>query len=245
MIKKNIIMAVCVLALIVGGGGFLNYWKTHQTMGEPGVRLVEDANSEKPPVMLPDWVLDYKGEELPVSDVERDALPPDTTITKRRYKHPNGFFIDVMVVLMGLDRTSIHKPQYCLTGAGFHIQQTTPKVIQIKKPEEFELPVMQLKSTKAIEGKEYSGLLYYWFVDDQHVTNQHYDRMWLMAKDLFTSGKMQRWAYVTFSSFVMPGQEEVGFKHMEWFIQNAVPVFQKTIPGKVVVPQSETPQVSR
>lgn len=245
MIKKNIIMAVCVLALIVGGGAFLNYWKTHQTMGEPGVRLVEDANSEKPPVMLPDWVLDYTGEELPVSDVERDALPPDTTITKRRYKHPNGFFIDVMVVLMGLDRTSIHKPQYCLTGAGFHIQQTTPKLIKMSNPEEFELPVMRLKSSKTIEGKEYSGLLYYWFVDDQHVTNQHYDRMWLMARDLFTTGKMQRWAYVTFSAFVQPGQEEVGYKHMEWFIQNAVPVFQKTIPGKVAVSPAPPSQVSK
>ena len=77
MIKRNIMMAVCVLALIIGGGGFLNYWKAHQTMGEPGVRLVEDADSEKPPVMLPDWVLDYTGEALPVSEVEQDALPPD------------------------------------------------------------------------------------------------------------------------------------------------------------------------
>lgn len=240
MIKKNVIMVACLLVLVGAVGGFLNYWKTHQTMGEPGVRLVEDATSEKPPVMLPDWVLDYTGEELPVSEVERDALPSDTTITKRRYKHSNGFFIDVMVVLMGLDRTSIHKPQYCLTGAGFHILETTPKVIEMTKPEQFQLPVMQLKSTKTIEGNEYSGLLYYWFVDDKHVTNQHYERMWLMAKDLFTTGKMQRWAYITFSAFVLPGQEEAGFKHMEWFIQNAVPVFQKTLPGRVVIPVAET-----
>jgi len=31
---------------------------------------------------------------------------------------------------------------------------------------------------------------------------------------------------------------------MEWFIQNAVPVFQKTIPGKVAVSPT-LPQVSK
>jgi len=239
MIKKNVFMLVSLLMLTGSTGGFLNYWKAHQTMGEPGVRLLEHSDSDKPPVLLPDWVLDYTGEDLPVSDVEKDALPPDTTITKRRYKHPNGFFIDVMVVLMGLDRTSIHKPQYCLTGAGYHIQQTNAKVIEIARPVPFKLPVMQLKSTKTIEGNEYSGLLYYWFVDDKHVTNQHYERMWLMGKDLFTTGKMQRWAYITFSAIVIPGQEEAGFKHMEWFIQNAVPVFQKTLPESHVVARTE------
>lgn len=232
-------MVLFVVVLIAGTGGFLNYWKTHQTMGEPGVRLVENSKEDLPPVLLPDWVLDYTGEDLPVTDVEKDALPPDTTITKRRYKHANGFFIDVMVVLMGLDRTSIHKPQYCLTGAGFQIQQSTPKIIKTLKPIEFELPVMQLKSSKTFNGTEYSGLLYYWFVDDKHVTNQHYERMWLMAKDLFTTGKMQRWAYITFSAYVAPGQEQEGFKHMEWFMKNAVPVFQKTLPGAVSAPKTQ------
>jgi hypothetical protein len=71
------------------------------------------------------------------------------------------------------------------------------------------------------------------------VTNQHYERMWLMGKDLFTTGKMQRWAYITFSAIVIPGQEEAGFKHMEWFIQNAVPVFQKTLPESHVVARTE------
>ena len=87
---------------------------------------------------------------------------------------------------MGLDRTSIHKPQFCLTGAGFHIEETTPTTIQMHQPVARALPAMRLKTLRRFQGQEYSGLLYYWFVDDQHVTSSHSERMWLMVKDLFT-----------------------------------------------------------
>lgn len=227
---KTPVMLFIVVALIGGVGGFLNYWKDHQKMGQPGVRLVKDSPEELPPVKLPDWVLDLVGEDLEVTEVEKEALPPDTTITKRRYKNADGFYIDIMVVLMGLDRTSIHKPQYCLTGAGFQIQETESATIKINHPEDYELPVMKLKTSKMFKGTEYSGLLYYWFVDENHVTEQHYERMLLMAEDLFTKGQMQRWAYVTVSSYSVPGNEEPTFKAMREFIKAAVPEFQLTIP---------------
>jgi hypothetical protein len=229
---KTPLMFVLVVALIGGVGGFLNHWKEHQKMGQPGVRLVQDSSEELPPVDIPDWVLDYVGEDLEVTEVEKEALPPDTTITKRRYKNADGFYIDIMVVLMGLDRTSIHKPQYCLTGAGFQIQETGSETIKITHPEEYDLPVMKLKTSKMFKGNEYSGLLYYWFVDGDHVTEKHYERMLLMAEDLFTKGQMQRWAYVTVSSYSVPGNEEPTFKAMREFIKSAVPEFQLTIPQK-------------
>ena len=222
-------MLVLVVVLIGGVGGFLNHWRTHQKMGKPGVQLVKGSSEKLPPVKLPDWVLDYVGEDLEVTEVEKESLPPDTTITKRRYKDDEGFYIDIMVVLMGLDRTSIHKPQYCLEGAGFQIQETEPTSIKIKHPIEYDLPAMQLKSAKFYQGTEYSGLLYYWFVDENHLTEHHHERMWLMAEDLFTKGQMQRWAYVTVSSYSMPGYEEPTFKKMREFIKVAVPEFQTTI----------------
>ncbi len=231
---KKPLMFILVIGLIGGTGAFLNYWKAHQKMGKPGVRLVDDSSLELPPVKLPDWVLDYTGEDLEVTEVEKESLPPDTTITKRRYKDAEGFYIDVMVVLMGLDRTSIHKPQYCLEGAGFQIQETQPTSIEITHPVKYELPAMQLKSSKLFQGNQYSGLLYYWFVDENHLTEQHYERMWLMARDLFTKGQMQRWAYVTVSSYSLPGNEEPTFKEMREFVKAAVPEFQITTPKKQV-----------
>ena len=229
---KNLLMLILVSGLVGGVGGFLSYWKSHQQMGKPGVQLVKESSEKLPPVKLPDWVLDLVGEDLEVTVVEKEALPPDTTITKRRYKNADGFYIDIMVVLMGLDRTSIHKPQYCLTGAGFQIKETEPVTIPIAHPEEYELPAMRLKSSKLFKGVEYSGLLYYWFVDEHHVTEEHHQRMWLMAKDLFTKGQMQRWAYVTDSSYSVPGNEEPTYKKMREFIKAAIPEFQMTIPQK-------------
>ncbi len=221
-------MLVCVVLVVSGSGFFLRYWQSNQVMGPPGVILDKDSSMDKPPVRLPDWVLNYVGEDLEVSEVELEALPEDTTITRRRYKHPNGFFIDLTVVLMGLDRTSIHKPQFCLTGAGFHIEETTPTTIQMHQPVAQALPAMRLKTLRRFQGQEYSGLLYYWFVDDQHVTSSHSERMWLMVKDLFTKGRLQRWASISVSSIVIPGQEENAYRHMEAFIRAATPVFQST-----------------
>jgi len=236
--RQTPLMLCCLIGLLLSGASFLRYWKTHQTMGEPGVVLVEDGDSEKPPVRLPDWVLNFTGEDLEVSKIELEALPPDTTITRKRYKLENGFFIDLTVVLMGLDRTSIHKPQYCLTGAGFQIQETVPMSISIRHPVAQELPVMRLKTSIGVRDEgQFSGLLYYWFVDDEHVTRSHADRMWLMARDLFTKGKMQRWAYVTVSAIVYPEDEQKAYQQMEAFIRAAVPVFQKTLGETVIVPQ--------
>ena len=228
MNRQSFLMLACVVLVVSGSGFFLRYWQSNQVMGNPGVVLVEDSSMEKPPIRLPDWVLNYVGEDLEVSEIELEALPDDTTISRRRYKHPNGFFIDLTVVLMGLDRTSIHKPQFCLTGAGFHIEETTPTNIQMHQPVAQTLPTMRLKTLRRFQGQEYSGLLYYWFVDDQHVTSSHSERMWLMVRDLFTKGRLQRWASISVSSIVIPGQEENAYRHMESFIRAATPVFQST-----------------
>ena len=54
-----------MLACVVSGSGFfLRYWQSNQVMGSPGVILDEDSSMDKPPVRLPDWVLNYVGEDL-------------------------------------------------------------------------------------------------------------------------------------------------------------------------------------
>jgi len=50
-----------------------------------------------------------------------DTLPRDTSFGQRRYRSPDGAVTQVNVVLMGSDRTSMHKPQFCLEGAGWQI----------------------------------------------------------------------------------------------------------------------------
>jgi len=56
--------------------------------------------------------------------------------------------------------------------------------------------------------------------------------MWWMARELFRTGELQRWAYVLCFAVCLPGQEEVTFERIRKFIAAAVPEFQLTPKAK-------------
>ena len=221
--------AVVVLALIGGTAIFLNTWKANQRLGKPGVKVAQEpvfspegkivgTNS----VSLPAKVLDFQSEVLPVSQVVLGWLPKDTVYGQRVYKAPDDFYLQMSVVLMGTDRTSIHKPQYCLTGAGFEITRTEGMTVPIASPHPYELPVMRILATH----EKARGVFVYWFVADGQITADHNQRMWWMARDMMRQGVLQRWAYVTLFCVCPPGQEEATYARMKDFISAAVPTFQ-------------------
>ena len=90
-----------------------------------------------------------------------------------------------------------------------------------------ELPVMRLTTTKRVEAEGQffvrRGIFVYWFVADGRVTAQHAERMWWMARELITTGVLQRWAYVTFFADCAPGEEEATFERMRGLIGGVVP----------------------
>jgi hypothetical protein len=88
-----------------------------------------------------------------------------------------------------------------------------------------------------------SGIFLYWFVADGHLTPYHGERMWLMARDLFTRGFLQRWAYVASYSICNPGQEDRLLERMKNFLATAVPQFQTTT-GAGAPTAANLPEVS-
>ena len=52
--------------------------------------------------------------------------------------------------------------------------------------------------------------------------------MWWMARELFRTGLLQRWAYISCTAICAPGQEEATTERMKQFIAAAVPEFQLT-----------------
>jgi len=209
-----------------------------QRMGQPGVKVVAgQVYGDKGEliatntVALPERVLNFESKPVPIARIVLDWLPKDTTYAQRAYQAPDGFGLTANVVLMGADRTSIHKPEYCLTGQGIPIEKQELRQVSIAGPHPFSLPVM--KMTARWEGKDASGarvsrrvLYVYWFVADGQVTAVHNERMWWMARDLITQGILQRWAYVACLVVCEPGQEDAAYARMEEFISAAVPHFQ-------------------
>lgn len=236
MNRAKIILLVAALALIGSAAAVLNHLKANQRLGEPGVKTRPLPNTKNVEVDLPERVLDYASEWIPQDQVVTNVLPADTSYGQRRYFNTN-FWLLMNVVLMGADRTSIHKPQFCLEGAGWRIDhgETAELKIPVARPQPYDLPVIKLVTTREIPDNSgrlttWRGIYVYWFVADDALSGDMAggERMWSMAKHLLKTGVLQRWAYVSCFAVCPPGSEEATFERMRQFIAASVPEFQLT-----------------
>ncbi len=234
MNRQKFILILVVLALLGGTAGLLANLRAHQRLGPPAVKTSPLPDSTRLQVELPERVLDYESTNVPVEQVVLDFLPRDTSLGQRNYFAPDNFQTLVNVVLMGTDRTSLHKPQICFEGQGWIINDnvSTETSVPIERPFAYNLPVMKLIANKAYtvngEPKVARQVYVYWFVAPNQITAKHWQRMWWLARDLFSTGVLQRWAYVSFGSLCAPGQEDATFERMKKLIAAAVPEFQLT-----------------
>lgn len=243
MNKTKWIYAVLGLLLIGGSAVALLQFKAHQKLGEPGVKTRPLPNSRNLEVVLPETALDYTSVWLEQTAMVTNTLPADTSFGSRRYTAPDKFWTQVTVVLMGSDRTSLHKPQYCLTGDGWTIDNhaTREETVRMERPQPYDLPVVKYVASRQVqqEGRtvEWRGIYVYWFVADDALsaTESGLERMWAMAYRLVTTGVLQRWAYVSYFAVCPPGQEEATYERMKKLIVASAPEFQLTPSSKTQV----------
>jgi hypothetical protein len=232
MNRQKWILAMVALLLMGGTGIFLA--RHHPTLGRPGVKTHDIPGSIRLQVDLPEQVLDYASELVPMDAITTNSLPQDTSFGQRHYQsqHP-PFRLDATVVLMGTDRASMHKPQFCLEGQGYHIFAQSVGSVHIDKPVSYDLPVVKLLATR--EGVDnrgqrvaISGVYVYWFVaeDGLSASVSGFERMWMLAWKMLRSGILQRWAYVSCFAACTPGQEDATYERMKQFIAASVPQFQ-------------------
>ncbi len=236
MNKQKWVVFTTALCLMAAGVGLLSHLRSHQKLGRPGVKTVPIADGSSVRVVLPPHVLNYDSQEIEQDAIVTNTLPKDTCFGQRLYKAPDGFETAVNVVLMGTDRTSLHKPQFCLEGQGWSIDQAaslTTKV-PIQRPVLYDLPVVKLIARKQteIDGQRTlaCGVYVYWYVADGALSasTSGFQRMWLMTWNLLRTGVLQRWAYVSYFATCAPGQEDATFERMKTFIAASAPEFQLT-----------------
>lgn len=234
MNRQTIVLTVVVLALIGAAAGLLGRAKAHQQLGEPGVKTRPMPGSKNLEVLVPVTVPGYTAEILTNAEQVLSVLPADTSFRVCLYKAEDGFYSQVSVVLMGSDRSSIHKPQICLTGQGWAIDNHLSDVesIHLDRPVAYDLPVNKLIATKQFAGPDGSaqtarGLYVYWFVDADRCTADSWKWMtWWMPRDLLWNGILERWAYISYFSACSPGQEAATYDRMKKLIATTVPEFQ-------------------
>jgi hypothetical protein len=234
MNRQKWIILLAALAMIGGVGATLHRLKAGQTLGAPGIKTSRIPGSQRLDIYLPEDVLNYGSTNVPTDQGVLDGLPHDTSFAQRHYEAPGDQenWLGLMAVLMGTDRTSIHKPQFCLKGSGWDIDagRSSEETIRIERPRGYDLPVTKLVLSQdfMVNGARQtrSGIYVYWFVADGQLTARHTARMWSSARHLLATGELQRWAYIGCLADCRPGDEDATYERMKKFIAAAVPEFQ-------------------
>jgi hypothetical protein len=234
MNKQKWTFLLVALALIGGTAFTLVRMKANQRLGRPGILTTPIPGSKRLEVYLPPKVLDYNSVGIPTDTNVFNGLPHDTSFATRVYYSTNGGQLLCNVVLMGTDRTSIHKPQFCLTGVGWSISDaaSSSDAIRVERPYPYDLPVMKLvtapRELKRKDGKSETrcGIYVYWFVADHELTESHWVRMRQISTHLLATGELQRWAYVSCFAVCSPGEEARTYEKIKKFIAASVPEFQ-------------------
>lgn len=234
--QKWIILAVA-LVFIAGTAGALTWLRSHQKLGRPGIKAEAIPGSVMMKIALPEHVLDFTSTNVPEPQVVLGYLPPDTSYAERIYTAPDGFWAQATIVLMGTDRTSIHKPDYCLPGQGWVIKDRTVVNIPVAGAQSYLLPVAKwalANSVRTPDGQNQAvgGVYVYWLVADGEETPDNSQRMWWQVRDLLRTGVLQRWAYVSYFTACVPGQEDQAFERLKNLIAHSVPEYQLSPAGR-------------
>ena len=238
MNRSKIISAGLVLLFMAATAFALAHMRAHQRLGEPGVKTRPRLDSKNLELLLPESLPGYTSFIVTNAETALLVLPADTSFRVRLYQAGDGFWEQVSVVLMGSDRSSIHKPEICMTGQGWTVDNAASHVekIHLDRPFPYDLPVNRLIATKRAvdaDGKWQTvrGIYVYWFVDGSHYTASSWDwMMWWVPRDLLLTGVLERWSYISFFAVCAPGQEDATFARMKQLIAAAVPEFQLVPP---------------
>jgi EpsI family protein len=229
----NLRKKICLVLMLTAVGAtamFLDHLHAHQRLGLPGIKTSPIPDSKRLVVELPEQVLNYQSKAIETDAGLLSGLPHDTSFGQRVYWAPDNFAVGVSIVLMGGDRSSIHKPQFCLRGSGWEIVRTEERAVRMARPMAYDLPVTKLSLVEEKPGVHHGlhQIYVYWFVADNEYTSSHWQRMWWLARDVIRTGVLQRWAYITVCANCRPGDEDATYERLTKFIAAAAPEFQLT-----------------
>jgi hypothetical protein len=231
-------LKVALIALGLIGLAALSLSLRRNSLGKPGLILESQVLTNETGVKVadqrvafPSGIPGFTDALLPITEKEIEVLPKDTTFGRRIYQNETDQYrYQFNAILMGSDRTSLHKPYYCITGQGWRIDKYDVITIPMADPKPYELRAQLLTTTgeyRSDQGKvPLSGLFIYWYVSDTQLAATHKDQMWLLGHDLITQGVLKRWSYISVFSVCQPGDEQAHVQRMKRIIADVVPKFQ-------------------
>lgn len=195
------VVQIAVVVAILGVGILVTALTSDITrVSEPGVRLVDGQP------FLPEKVADWTGGELQaLSESERNILPADTEGARRVYTDKAGDEVFCSIILAGREATSIHRPELCLPGQGWRIQNEYTESVPTAAADGGQLNVMRMNTTRAVNSPDGRAMpvryvFVYWFIGKGRVTPYHLQRILWNSEDRVLHNTNHRWAYILISA---------------------------------------------
>lgn len=148
--------------------------------------------SEAPSASLTD-IDGFTAETIEPSEAERNVLPSDTILDKRRYVDAVGNWYVVSLVVGGRSKSSIHRPELCLPSQGF--QMTSPRQVEAAGTDWQVVTLMRGAQSPL-------GFAYTFFNQAGFRTSSHVRRIMQDVWDRSIHSRIDRWAMVTVVSSV-------------------------------------------
>lgn len=193
---------------------------------QSGIHL--NGEGDRPRPLPPKVGKGWLGETRTVTKAERAALPEDTGFARKLYQNWRGEPILLSIVLSGTDRSSIHRPEICLTAQGFRILEGETHSLGLDSGEIIPVTILdigkQMKNSENAEGP-WSGLFIYWFVGGESMVATENERMLTDYWDRLR-GKPSRWAYVMIQTPLYPDRERA-LQRVQEFVSEALNEFQE------------------
>ncbi|HMP72909.1 MAG TPA: exosortase-associated EpsI family protein [Kiritimatiellia bacterium] len=145
---------------------------------------------------------DCNGKLGTMSLIEKQMLPADTIVRKKRYTHADGRQIFATIVMTGRERASIHRPERCLVGQGSEIVRTHNSTVPMANRSDLGVKILDMLhrgTTSAGQPFQRGSYYAYWFVGHDRETPSHYARQFWMAADRIFNNKAHRWSYIAIS----------------------------------------------
>lgn len=227
-----------IAALLLIGFGFIAIHYVKPRLGQPGLAMEKTPLTNElgkvvreQRIRLPGNVPGYQAVDTPITQMEIDGLPQDTSYGRKIYWDNTGFGAQLSAVLMKTDRTSIHRPETCVYAQGWKVEKSEIIDIPVALPESYRLKATCLilskdKREPSGEKTRSSGIYIYWFVSENRMAPGHTEAIYYVTRDMVTTGVLYPWAYVSCFSICAPGQEGVLLNRMKRLISITTPEFQ-------------------
>jgi hypothetical protein len=226
--------------LLVVGGTVLACVMAPQPSSDDVAGIVLDAEGNP---VLPADLEGYQSAPGAVSEAEEEILPADTRFAKMRYLESDNPFGEELIfssiVLSGTERRSLHRPEICLPGQGWHIKSTKVIPVSVEGYPDFEVRDLYLERQEEDETggvKRVRAHYVYWWVGKDLSTAYTWKRVVLTSMDNIFRNVNHRWAYPSVMTVVHKRPSETNLEadtravdRIRAFIGAAVPKFQKSL----------------